>query len=94
MSYRSREKKRRARAAIASTKRDFASVTATRYYLTPAKRECRCSACGGWLRVGKPMVFRQSGPVTLCVSCADSDPLVSYRPSLRWEKQAERRRAA
>lgn len=93
MSYKSRERKRRKRAAIASTKREFATVTATRYYLTPVKHDCRCSSCGGVLKAGKPMVYRQAGPVTLCVPCADSDRLVDYRPSIRWENRSDRRAA-
>jgi hypothetical protein len=64
-----------------------------RYYLTRVKRECRCSACGTKLRIGGDIVFRKAGPVTLCVRCADRDPLVDYRPSLRWERAQRRRRS-
>ena len=38
------------------------------------------------------MVFRKEGPVTLCVPCADRDPLVDYRLSQRWEKERARGR--
>jgi hypothetical protein len=91
MSYRSREAKRRKKTAIANTKRENVTVMRSRYYLTKVKRACRCSSCGAKLRLGEDMVFRKDGPVTLCVRCADSDPLVDYRPSLRWEREQRRR---
>jgi hypothetical protein len=87
MGYRSREKKRRRKAAIASTKRQYSTGMDTRYYLTLVKHPCRCKSCGGKLGPGADMVYRHTGPVTLCVPCADRDPLVEYRPSLRWEQR-------
>jgi hypothetical protein len=89
--YQSREKKRRMKAAVARTKRQYSDSTAARYFLTAVKHECRCSACGRRLRPGGDLVYRRLGPVTLCVPCADEDPLVEYRPSIRWE---QRKRAA
>jgi hypothetical protein len=86
VSYRSREAKRRKKAAIYATKGQYADLTKARYYLTKVKKECRCSACGAKLRFGADMVYRKLGPVTLCARCADRDPLVDYRTSLRWEK--------
>jgi hypothetical protein len=92
LSYRSRERKRRAKAAIAKTKRESSSVISVRYYRTIVKHACRCSACGGRLRIGGEMVYRHNGPVTLCIGCADKDPLVNYRLSLRWERAQRARR--
>lgn len=86
VSYRSREAKRRKKAAIRATKREHRTTTATRYYLTKVKRPCRCSSCGAKLRMGDDMVYRKDGPVTLCLRDADGDPLVDYRTSLRWER--------
>jgi hypothetical protein len=92
MSYRSRESKRRKKAAVAQTKRQHSATMATRYYLTKVKRACRCSACGCKLAVRADMVYRHDGPVMLCVRCADRDPLVDYRLSQRWEKERARAR--
>jgi hypothetical protein len=94
VSYRSRESKRRRKAAIRATKLEYRETTRTRYYLTKVKRDCRCSGCGHKLRTGGDMVYRRDGPVTLCVRCADRDPLVDYRPSLRWEKARAAERPA
>jgi hypothetical protein len=93
MSYRSRESKRKKKAAVAQTKREHRDAMASRYYLTKVKRACRCSSCGKRLRDRMDMVFRKDGPVTLCVACADRDPLVDYRLSLRWERERLRQRS-
>jgi hypothetical protein len=73
------------KAAVSRTKRQYGATTAARYYVTSVKHERRCAACGFRLRPGADMVYRHCGPVTLCVSCAEGDPLVEYRPSVRWE---------
>ena len=91
MSRRHRERKAARQAAHAkkanAVRRNRASdAAAARYWLTIVGRDCRCSGCGDWLRKGGQLVFRKVGPVTLCVACADADPLVEYRPSLRWER--------
>lgn len=93
MSHRSRESKRKKKAAVAQTKRKHSAAMASRYYLTKVKHACRCSSCGTKLRVKADMVYRHDGPVMLCVRCADRDPLVDYRLSLRWERDRARRRA-
>lgn len=90
MSFSSRERKRRAKIATAKAKRTHRDVMSTRYYLTLVKKPCRCSACGGKLGPGVEMVYRHAGPVTLCVPCADRDPLTKdYRTSLRWEQRSK-----
>ena len=90
MGYQSREKKRRMKAAVARTKRQYSDSTAARYLLTAVKHQCRCAACGFRMVPGGDMVYRRLGPVTLCVSCADADPLVDYRPSIRWEQRRQK----
>jgi RNase P subunit RPR2 len=91
VSYRSRERKRQAKAAVAKVKREHSATMRVRYYLTKVKRDCRCKSCGGILRTGSDFVYRHDGQVTLCVSCADKDPLVDYRVSMRWETEAKRK---
>jgi hypothetical protein len=95
MSYKTREAKRRKSAAIHGAKRKNPNPN-PRYYLTKVRYDCRCSSCGAKLRKRGDMVYRQLGPVSLCVGCADGDPRVDYLPSLRWEKARtnERKMAA
>lgn len=89
MSYRARERKRKARVAgeikICSARSKRTVEAATRYWLGHVQHDCRCVACGGHLRKGAEMVYRKNGAVKLCVPCADRDPLVVYRPSAAWE---------
>ena len=89
MSYKRREARRRRKlegdAKIRGAQRQFNAETGKRYFLTVVQHDGRCSACGGKLRTGSEMVYRKNGSVKLCVPCADKDPLVSYRPSARWE---------
>lgn len=94
MSFKSREKKRRARAAqaaIARTRIEHTDVMKSRHYLTFVKRACSCNACGGSLRERSEMVFRFEPKEVLCVSCADSRG-VRYRPSEVWERVRRARR--
>lgn len=95
MSYRSREAKRRKKAAIHAAKKEQRNVRSNpspRYYLTKVRYDCRCSSCGTKLRKRADMVYRHLGPVTLCLCCADRDPLVAYRLSVRWERAQEAKR--
>jgi hypothetical protein len=42
------------------------------------------------------MVYRREPGESLCVACADRDPAVRWRPSVRWERkgaEAAKRRA-
>jgi hypothetical protein len=82
MSYRSREKKRRAKLAIVGSK-----GRADRWYITPVRRHCCCNRCGVSLRAGDhDMVFRHS-PKEIPARAArtpDSER-ISYRPSRRWD---------
>ena len=92
MSYRSRQKKRQLKIAVTKAKREHGDAMATRYYRTITKRPCQCSARGCRLRSGDDMVYRHNGKVTLCIACADADPLVDYRTSTKWEQRRERQR--
>jgi hypothetical protein len=89
VSYKTREKKRqakvRAQGMIKGARQTHSVETSTRYYLIHAGRECRCAARGCLIRKGQEMVYRKSGPVSLCLLCADKDPLVDWRPSAAWE---------
>ena len=85
MSFKSRQKRRIKRAAITGTKARHAEDTHNRYFLTIVMRQTRCCACGKHLRETTDFIYKKTGPVCLCTFCADRDPLVRYRPSLRWE---------
>ena|SRR5688572_25966011 len=93
VSYQSRQKKRRIRIAVAQAKREHRDVMTT-YYRTLVKHACRCAARGCRLRVGEEMVYRHDAHLTLCVPCADADPLIDYRTSSKWERHRKGRKAA
>jgi hypothetical protein len=83
----SKQERARVRIAVARARKQYASTMVKRYYLTFVKRDCRCKACGRKLRTGADqMVYRKQGDVTLCVPCADADPLVTYRLSEKVER--------
>jgi hypothetical protein len=52
MSWKSREKKRRAKAAVAKSRRRYPD----RWYLTIVSRRCSCNRCGAVLREGGEML--------------------------------------
>lgn len=85
MSYKSREKKRRARIAQASGRREQRAKFADRHYLTIVSRSACCNKCGGSLREGAECVYRHTPREILCVQCADLEQIY-YRPSMRWER--------
>jgi hypothetical protein len=91
VSFESREKRRKAKAAIARNKRGHATEIARRWYLTIVRRKTRCATCGGVLFAGRPMVYRHQPRKSLCLPCADAAG-IDYRPSQRWEKSARRGR--
>ena len=90
MSFKSREKKRRAKLAIAKSRTE---TMAGRHYLTVVSRHCCCNECGGSLREGREAVYRHTPKEILCKRCADRGQL-KPRPSLRWEKQRSKIRKA
>jgi hypothetical protein len=89
MSFKTRERKRRAKfqaeVAASAAKAKHSDNTAVKYYLRHVKHDCRCVACGRYLKRNDEMVYRHSGAVKLCIQCADDDPLVVYEASARWE---------
>ena len=82
MSFESSEKKRRRKIGVAKAKHQHRDTMTTRYYRTLVKHACRCAARGCRLRPGDEMVYRHDARLTLCVPCADSDPLRSRRERL------------
>ncbi len=91
MSFKSREKKRRARLAQTSSQREQRSKYAGRHYLTIVSRAACCNKCGGSLRKDAECVYRHTPKQILCVPCADLER-ISYRPSLRWERRNRKRK--
>jgi hypothetical protein len=89
MSFKSREKKRRAKLAINQTRAEYRETMASRYYLTIVSRHCCCNGCGGSLRKGREAVYRHTPCEILCLPCAE-DRKIPHRPSLRWEKYRKR----
>jgi hypothetical protein len=90
MSFKQRERKRKQWAArqAAKRKRNKAPQPSSgRWWLTPVANTTCCARCAGILREGREMVYRHTPREALCVACADADPAVSYRPSLRWERR-------
>lgn len=86
MAFKQREKRRKRRAATAaaqSKSRETGSAQ-RKWWLTIATRHASCNRCAGKLREGREIVYRHVPQEVLCKSCAESDALVSYRPSLRW----------
>jgi hypothetical protein len=85
MGYQHRERKRRARLAQSSSRKEQRSKYADRHYLTIVSRAGCCNRCGGSLRDGTECVYRHTPRQILCVPCADLER-ISYRPSMRWER--------
>lgn len=82
MGFNSREKKRKARAAIEANRRQHP----TRWYITPVKRPCSCNRCGGSIRAGSDLVYRRAPREVVCVVCAQLHRLAP-RPSLAYERK-------
>ena len=84
MSFKSREKKRRAELAITRSRSENTEKMAGRHYLTIVSRHCCCNQCGGRLREGRECVYRHAPKEILCTTCAAVQGL-RPRPSERWE---------
>lgn len=91
MSYKSREKKRRAKAAITKCRSENIDTIKGRHYLTIVTRPCCCNHGGESLREGDECVFRFEPKEIFCLNCATVLG-IKYRPSQRWEKHRDRRR--
>jgi hypothetical protein len=87
VSFQSREKKRRYKAAEAKARRNRTLETRGRWFLTLAKKPGFCMCCGGPFGRGAEIVFRCEPRTLRCVPCADRlEDSKSYRPSLRWDR--------
>jgi hypothetical protein len=85
MSFKSREKKRRARIAISKSRIEHREAIAGRYYLTIVSRTCSCNRCGDRLREGRECVYRHTPREILCLGCANLGK-IRYRTSVKWER--------
>jgi hypothetical protein len=98
VSFQSREKKRRHKAALTKVKTKRTRETAKRWFLTLARRPGRYLCCGHRFDRGDEIVFRFEPRGIRCVRCAGKhEDSAGYRPSLRWDKaqrKAGERRAA
>ena len=79
VSFKSREKKRRYKAAVKKSKRAHAPETARRWFLTLAKKPGRFDCCGDRFGRGAEVVYRHEPREVRCVRCADREG-VKYRP--------------
>jgi hypothetical protein len=87
VSFQSREKKRRYKAAEASAKRNRTPQTASRWFLTLAKRPGNCRCCRERFDRGAEVAYRHQPREVRCLRCASArEDSKGYRPSLRWEK--------
>ncbi len=91
MSFRSREKKRKAKAAIKISRHVHRDTMAGRHYLTIVSRTCSCNECGARLKEGGECVYRNRPREIICKRCADKRGLVP-RISTRWEREREKQR--
>jgi len=89
MSFKSREKKRRAKLAISKSRTENRDKMAGRHYLTVVSRTCSCNDCGRRLHEGRECIYRHTPRGVLCMPCAQAQGL-HYRLSERWEKQHRR----
>ena len=85
MSYKSREKKRRAKIATGNVRAKHGETMKSRHYLTIIARNCCCNACGAPLRLGGESVYRYEPREIVCLTCAELRGL-DYRPSRSWER--------
>ena len=89
MSFKSREKKRRYKAATKRDRKVQRNSYPDRHYLTIVSRAGCCNDCGAPLRPGKECVYRREPREILCKNCADLRK-IRYRPSRRREKANRR----
>jgi hypothetical protein len=85
MSFQSRKKKRKYKAAVKKSKRR-SPETAKRWFLTIARKPGACARCGDKLAGGAEVVYRHEPRETRCLRCAPQlEDSKGYRPSIRWE---------
>jgi hypothetical protein len=90
--YRQREKKRRKAGAVAAAQRQSRRTgsSAGKWWLTVVSKNTCCARCDGALREDRPMIYRREPGESLCLPCAERDPAVKARPSVRWEQMRRR----
>jgi hypothetical protein len=88
VSFQSREKKRRYKRAVKSSKRGRSEESAKRWFLTLAAKPGRCAVCRQRVRKGQEIVYRHEDRQQRCVRCGAG---LAWRPSLRWEKERRKR---
>lgn len=97
MSWKSREKKRRMKAAEGTRRTVIdhhrrSDETRARHFLTPVARNCCCNRCGTSLRVDRhDCVYRHTPREILCIDCANVEQ-IHYRTSSRWDAANRKRR--
>jgi len=94
VSYQSRDKKRRYKAATKKAKKKAfrSSDTAKRWFLTIARKDCCCACCSVVLRRGRDIVYRHEPKEIRCLRCAERNAdSKGYRTSLRWVQQNKRK---
>jgi ribosomal protein S27E len=88
MSFQSREKKRKHKAAVAKSKRRHSSETAKRWFLTISRKAGACAVCGDKLPARAEVVYRHEPREVRCVRCASRlEDSSGFRPSIRWERK-------
>ena len=99
MSFKARERKRKQRAAQQKAQHKVRTQDEKKvgraapisrrkspaWWLTITATDTCCAECGGVLRQGRQMVYRATPREARCVPCAEADPAIRYRPSVRWE---------
>ena len=95
VSFQSREKKRRYKAAVKKSKRTHSAETARRWFLTIARKPGVGATCGDRLAGGAEVVYRHEPRETRCVRCASRlEDSKGFRASMRWERAKRVPRAA
>jgi hypothetical protein len=75
MGFKSREKKRKAKAAgkVKQKNAKASGVSSQKWWLTVVRSKSCCAVCGGILHPGGEMVFRKAPMALLCVPCDSED---------------------
>jgi hypothetical protein len=96
LSFKSREKRRRHKLAnqlaTAGARKNRTGETASRWFLTLARKPGKFACCGDHFDRGAEIIYRHEPREVRCLRCADRER-VPYRPSIRWER-ANRKAAA
>jgi hypothetical protein len=95
MGFKARERKRKKRAATTAAQRTAraSGSSAGKWWLTIATRNGCCARCSGVFRVRHEIVYRHRPMASLCCACAQNDPAIKPRPSLRWERARRKARS-